>query len=172
MIVAIEILVIVVLVAIVLTLVIDEGRKRAHERHLVTIKTYWDGINRRRAVRHNTTLDVLYTVNHTVNQVISHKNSRARDISTHGIGLVLSEKLPRRTMLSLLIKLDKQGDSIRAKAAVMWCKESLEDEQGSPLRLFYTGLKFIHFADERQERRLFDYIRSLEQDSSNVSVVH
>jgi len=166
-----EILIIIVLSAIVVTLILDETRKRSLERHPVKVKTYWDGINRRRAVRHNATLDVLYKINKNVLiTVASHNKTKTRDISTQGIGLVLSEKMRRRMILSLEIKLGHSNEPVKAKAAVMWCRESVEDEEGEKQRLFYTGLKFIRFDDRRQEQRLFDYIHSLEQDTSESYV--
>jgi len=157
----IEILLVVILGTILVTLAIDEKNHRKRRRHLVRLKTYWDGNNRRRVVRHNASLNVDYTIN-------SHmRGSVSRDISTHGIGLVLDEKLKRKTRLILAIKMDGEyKGTLKARARVMWCLEAPAEESQDGKRLFYTGIKFIKFTDPKQEKRLFDYIRSIEKDAS------
>lgn len=150
-----------IVLMIILTLVVDEKSHRDRTRSLVRIRTYWNGENRRRVVRHNATIDVEYSINHHM------KPSKSRDISTHGLGLILDEKLERRMALSLIIRIQHAGDPIKAKARVMWSQEADEDERDSPKRLFHTGIKFIRFADARHEKQLFDYIRSITKDTED-----
>lgn len=158
MIVLIEILLITILGLILVTLALDEKTHRRRSKHLVGLKGYWNGENRRRVIRHNTTLDVHYKVNH-------HKKiSKSRNISTRGVGLVLDEKLERNTPLSVEIRVNGQASSISAKALVMWCKEVQDDKKVVAKRLFHTGIKFIRFTDAQQEKRLFDYIRTIEDE--------
>jgi len=164
MIILIEVLLIFLLAVITITLIIDERNNRQRAKRSITIKTYWDGRNRRRVMRHNTMLDVNYSVN-------SHfKPSKSRDISTHGIGLILEEKLERGTLLTIEIKVNVLKDAIRAKARVMWCREAVEYESEGSKRLFHTGIKFSRFTDTDQERKLFDYIRTIEKDSAETYV--
>lgn len=160
MIILIETLIITVLVMIMVTLIVDESNHRKRSKHLVRLKGYWNGKNRRQVERYNVTLDVSYIINHNL------RLSKSRDISTKGIGLVLEEKLVRKTPLSLDIKIDGLKEAIKAKGRVMWSSEAVEDEKYSPKRLFNTGIKFIRFDDPSHEKKLFDYIRSIEKDSS------
>ena len=157
MIIVIEILLITVLAMIMVTLVIDETNHRKRTKHLTKLKEYWDGKERRVVERHNVTLDVNYSINHTF------KNSKTKDISTRGLGLILEEKFEKRTPLSVEIKIDGGKESIHAKASVMWSKEAVDEEKYSPKRLFETGIKFIRFVDTAHEKKLFDYIRSIEK---------
>ncbi len=159
MILIIEILLIIVLAMIMVTLVIDEVNHRKRARRLVKLKEYWDGKERRRIERYNVNLDVNYSINH------KFKNSKSKDISTRGLGLILEEKLERRTPLTIEIKIDGMKELIKAKAAIVWSKEAIDEEKYSPKRLFETGIKFIRFVDTAHEKRLFDYIRSIEKSS-------
>lgn len=157
MIIVIEILLITILVMIMFTVVIDESNHRKRAKHLVKLKEYWNGKERRLVERYDVILDVNYSINH------NFKNSKSKDISTRGLGLILEEKLERQTPLSVEIKIDGGKESIKAKASVMWSKEAVDEEKYSSKRLFETGIKFIHFADTAHEKRLFDYIRSVEK---------
>lgn len=157
MIIVIEILIIFILLMIMATLVLDERKHISRMKRLVKLKSYWDGINRRHVVRHNVLLEVEYSVGKKLSI------SRTKDISTHGIGLLLDEKLSRRTMLDIAIKVDDKIDPIKTRACVMWSQEAVEDEQRSSKRLFHTGLKFMRFANSQHEKRLFEYIKSIEK---------
>lgn len=159
MIIVVELLLITILAMIMFTLVIDETSHRKRARHLVQLKEYWDGKERRVVERHNVTLDVSYSINHTF------KNSKTKDISTRGLGLILEEKFEKRTPLSVEIKINGWKELIKAKTSVMWSKEAVEEEKYSSKRLFETGIKFIRFTDTSHEKRLFDYIRSIEKIS-------
>ena len=158
MIIVIEILLITILAMIMLTIIIDEANHRKRVKHMVKLKEYWDGKERRVVGRYNVTLDVNYSINH------NFRNSKSKDISTRGLGLILEEKFERRTPLSVEIKIDDGKESVKAKASVMWSKEAVEEEKYSSKRLFETGIKFTRFADTAHEKRLFDYIRSLEKN--------
>ncbi|MCK4462922.1 MAG: PilZ domain-containing protein [Candidatus Omnitrophica bacterium] len=159
MIIVIELLLITVLAMIMLTIVIDETNHRKRARHLVRLKEYWDGKERRVVERCDVILDVNYSINH------NFKNSKSKNISTRGLGLILEEKLERRTPLTIEVKIDSMKEFIKAKASVMWSKEAVDEEKYSPKRLFETGIKFTRFADAAHEKRLFDYIRSIEKNS-------
>ncbi|MDD4202649.1 MAG: PilZ domain-containing protein [Candidatus Omnitrophica bacterium] len=159
-------LIIAILVLIALTLIVDEKREKTRKKHLLRLKSFWDGKNRREVIRHATSLEVDYVVKNNV--VLG----RSCDLSTHGIGLVLDEKLKRGTILDVNIKIDEDThEFIRAKARVMWAKESIEDEKGTEKRLFYTGIKFIRFDSKKHEDNLFTYIGGLSGNDPSAKYV-
>lgn len=158
MVLILEVLIILVLVTIMATLIIDEQKHRRRMRHLVKVKTYWDGINRRCAVRHNVQLEVNYSRDQN-----SVKITRTRDISTHGIGLALDEKFMRKTPLCLDINIPGSNEPIKTHALVMWSKEMQSDDSENGKRLFHTGLKFTRFLNVNHEKKLFEYIKSIEK---------
>ena len=164
MILIIELLVITILIMIMITLVIDETTIRKRAKHLVRLKRYWDGKERRRVSRHNVTLDVNYSINH------AFKNTKTKDISTKGLGLLLEEKFEKKTPISLEIKIENTKEPIKAKARVMWSREAVEDEKYSPKRLFNTGLKFLRFTDPAHEKKLFEYVKTMEKNSHQEDV--
>ncbi|MFH1791484.1 MAG: PilZ domain-containing protein [Candidatus Omnitrophota bacterium] len=151
-----EILIITIMAMILLTLIIDERKHRERTSHLVRLRSYWNGANRRKVVRHNAELDVRYSVNHSM------RESRSRDISTRGIGLILDEKLERNTPLLMEIKVAQETQGVSAKGIVMWCKEVPIARKKSGRRLFHTGIKFLRFTDSLQEKKLFSFIRNIE----------
>jgi len=158
MLLTVELLFFAILIMIFSTVINDEIYRRRRASHLVKLKSYWEGKDRRLVERHKANLDVKYSINH------DFKGAKTRDVSTCGIGLILDEKFKGNAVLKVEIKLDDEYDPIIARARVMWPKE-LHEAQNSPKRLFDTGLKFIKFYNASQEKRLFDYIRELENSS-------
>jgi len=155
---AIEGLIIFICAMIFSTLVIDERKKRKRELRSIRLKGFWDGGDRRRDERLNAILEVKYSIGR--NSVTS-KTSTSRDISTRGIRLLLDEKIDKTTPLKLEIKLPVQSRLIRTSGEVVWSEEAIEDEKHSAKRLFNTGIKISRFR-EADEKRLFDFIRSLQ----------
>lgn len=159
MILFIEVLIIIILVMIFSTLIIDQRKNRVKEMHLVRLKGYWSGSERRTVDRLNTILEVRYSVNGKPVEV------KSVDISTKGIRLLLDEKFEKGTPLRLAIKLPDQDQLIRANGAVVWAEESLEDEKNSEKRLFNTGIKFNRLGIDA-EKRLFDFIYRVQPKSA------
>ncbi|MGB2705652.1 MAG: PilZ domain-containing protein [Candidatus Omnitrophota bacterium] len=151
----IELLIIVILVMIFSMLIVDDRRNRTRGMHLVKLKGYWDGAERRSVDRLNISLQVKYFENGTAQAV------KSADISLGGIRLLLDEKIEKGTPLRVEIKLPDESSLIKARGKVVWAEESQEDEKTYLKRLFNTGIKFSKFQDS-DDRRLFDFIRNLQ----------
>lgn len=147
------------LIMILLTLVIDEKRKRMQNMHLVKLKGYWNGGERRNAIRLNISLEVKLVID---DRIASVKSS---DISSGGIRLLLDEKIAEGTSLRLEIKLPAENHLVKTNGEVVWTKESKEDEAISAKRLFNTGIKFFQFQDSG-DKRLFNFIHNLPDQKS------
>ncbi|MEE9500139.1 MAG: PilZ domain-containing protein [Candidatus Omnitrophota bacterium] len=156
MILVIEGLIILICVMIFSTLIIDEKKKRKREMRAVKLNGFWDGANRRSVERLNITLEVQYFINAKI------ATSKSADISTKGIRLLLDEKIEKTTPLRLEIKIPNQSHLIRANGEVVWAKESTTDEKTVAKRLFNTGIKFSKFREYTDEKRLFDFIHSIQ----------
>jgi len=156
----IEILSGIVVLLIIVNFIADEIRYRRRLKYLVKLESYWDGKNRRRVIRHNSKLLVNYTQDRFFNE------SQSMDISTHGLGILMKEKIEKGSIILIEIWVNKYSAPIRARARVMWTRMA-EQNGDSDRPEYHTGLKFIKFSDPSQEKRLFDYIRSIENDSSD-----
>ena len=151
MILLVEILIIAVLVMTFMALLADERKKRTKNMHALLLKGYWDGGERRSVERLNITIEVRYALNGTSNP------AKSADISTKGIRLLMDERLEKGTPLKLEMKLPTEKDIIKASGQVAWVSEAIENEKGSPKRLFNTGIKFFSFSGPG-EKKLFDFI--------------
>ena len=151
---AIEGLIIFICIMIFSTLIIDEKKNRKRGMHVVKLKGFWDGPDRRSVDRLNITLEVKYFINAKI------ATSKSADISTKGIRLLLDEKIEKTTSLRLEIKIPDQNRLIKVVGEVVWTEESGGDEKIAAKRLFNTGIKFSKFRENTDEKRLFDFIYS------------
>jgi len=149
-----EVLCVFVLGMILINILIDERKRRQRDTHLVKLKGYWDGSNRRSSVRLNIALEVKYSVNGKT------CGTKSMNVSVKGIRLLLDEKFEKGTRLALEIHLPNQEHVVKTNGEIVWIKESPEDEASSPKRLFNTGIKFFDF-HPREEKRLFDFVSDL-----------
>ncbi len=143
-----------VLVMILISILMDERKRRERDTHLVKLKGYWDGGNRRSSDRLNVALEVKYSVNGKT------FGTKSMDISTKGIRLLLDEKFEKGTCLLLEIHLPNQEHIVKTNGEIVWINESAEDEATSPKRLFNTGIKFFDF-HPCEEKRLFEFVSDL-----------
>jgi len=153
-IVCIEVLIILILSMILSTLLIDERRNRQRDMHMVKLKGYWNGGERRSVDRLNISLQVKYYANG------STLATQSADISARGIRLLLDEKIEKGSPLRMEIKLPEDDRLIQASGEVVWAEESKEDEKNSVKRFFNTGIKFSGFQNSDNEK-LFDFIQNL-----------
>lgn len=151
MILAFEIICIIILSFLLILLILNERKKDKSQLRSVKIQKLWNGAERRAAKRLNVELKAKYYLNG------KPTNSKTRDISTKGIGLVLDEKLSPGTSLRLQILLPEKNKLIRAKGVVVWSRDSAVKSFNK--RLFDTGIKFTYL-DESSEKELFTLIDS------------
>lgn len=150
----IEILCIFILAMIFSAAVIDERKKNIKNMRPIKMKGYWDGRERRNTDRLNIILEVKYYIDGKIAAI------KSVDISAGGIRLLLDEKIERKTVLHLEMKLPNHEHIIKTTGEVVWSKESIEDEKGTAKRLFSTGVKFLKFHKD-DEKEFFDFIHSL-----------
>ncbi len=150
----IAILIIAILVMIFSMVIIDEKRNHRRNMHMVKLKGYWSGSERRSIDRLNISLQVKYFANGTA------LATQSADISARGIRLLLDEKIEKGSPLRMEIKLPDEECLVKASGEVVWSEESKEDEKISPKRLFNTGIKFSRFHNSDNEK-LFTFIRNL-----------
>ncbi len=142
----IQVGIIVFLVIILVIVYQDEYRRRIQKRKSAKLKSFWNSAQeRRKSIRINTEIDVLYEV--LSGNLARKQSSISRNISEGGINLALSEKLAPETIIKLQLNLPESPRPILTHGRVIWVKGisekfSAEKEQ----KFFATGIKFTQLS--------------------------
>ena len=158
MLIAVEILFVLLLVAVLAMIFKKEGLSLKNKLHKAKIEGCWDGENRRQHSRVDKSLGVVYTVvkNHTAKNFAG----KTINISEGGVKLILDEKFPPNTSLSLKISISDTGETAEVAGTVVWTEDATDIEDPSGKRFFYSGIKFSS-AKSPSGDNLTDYICSL-----------
>ncbi|MFH1858328.1 MAG: PilZ domain-containing protein [Candidatus Omnitrophota bacterium] len=119
------------------------------------LEEYWKGAERRSFTRFPKTLQIDYVyLPHDGRQAESGKNKKglSQDVSWGGLQLLLPEKFNKGTRLSLEIRLEEGRSPVRAVAEVVWMDEARDHPQSDGARVFRTGMKFVNFTSDAQDR--------------------
>ena len=159
--VAIQIGIIVFLLFVLAILYHDEYRKGRLSRKSARLNRFWHfDRERRRNVRINTEIDVLYEVS---NSKDAHKQlvSKSRNLSIGGMNLALNEKLFPGTNLQLQLDVPQTQRPILVQGEIVWVKEIpakfSKNAKEKTERYFATGVKFVKVKPE-DETKLRDFI--------------
>lgn len=136
----------------------EERRRRREERKPTKFNRVWpSGKERRKSVRLDTEIDVLYEVHS--GKVSAKQSSLSRNISVGGINLALDEKLFPETTLSLQLNIPEVPRPIFAQGKIVWVKEISQKFIGEgKQRLFATGIQFTQ-VDKKDEVVLDNFIK-------------
>ncbi|MFH1045490.1 MAG: PilZ domain-containing protein [Candidatus Omnitrophota bacterium] len=152
--VAIQLGVILFLALLFILIVHDEYKKKKMSRKKAKTHRFWTngisgGYERRRCVRIDTDIDVLYEVLYGNK---AHKRSTlAKNISVGGLNLALEEKLLPDTLLELQLNIPGSAHSILTQGKIVWVKEIIgrfivQKQE----RYFSTGVKFLEMSQNDQ----------------------
>jgi c-di-GMP-binding flagellar brake protein YcgR len=141
----------------------EESKERKKAEPIGKLEEYWDGKERRRAVRVDTTLNVRYRILKTK---AAQRRSLSENISRLGACLLLDEKLSQGTLLELEIELPTPPSSLFTKARVVWTKES--PLQMIEKRNFHTGVEFLD-TDHQSQEKLSSFIEGLFKEGKVIS---
>lgn len=151
---AIYLSIIAILLAVLFALTREEKRSKPVQRYRV--EEYWKGAERREFKRVSTSLQIDYYYLSRDGKEFTKKEGVARAASTNvswgGIQLLLPEKLREGTRLALEIQLEPDRSPVRAVGEVVWMEEATDNLQPDGIRLFRTGVKFVGFTSEAQDR--------------------
>ncbi|MBN3038491.1 MAG: PilZ domain-containing protein [Candidatus Omnitrophica bacterium] len=150
---AIQIGIIIFLVLVLAIILQDEYKKKKLTRKRAKTHRFWKngtgvpGSERRKSVRIDTDIDVLYEV--VSGEKLNRQSSMARNISAGGINLALNEKLLPETALRLELDLPQAPHPIMTQGKIVWVKEISERFiMQKTERYFSTGIKFIEMNEQ------------------------
>lgn len=151
-------LTLIVLLAILLLLSVEERRFRKNITHGLASK-FWILRERRRFVRFGEEIKIRYSL---LRPSPAFRDSKTSNISRKGLCLVAYEKLKEKTVMDLEIEVPGFSNTLHVRGQVMWIRElhSL-DEQGR--RLFYVGVRFLKISPE-YEAILLTHLNTLKRD--------
>lgn len=131
----------------------DEYKKQRLSRKAAKTHRFWTdgadaaGVERRKSVRIDTDIDVLYEIVNS--QKYKKEFSVSRNISSGGINLALGEKLLPDTTLRLQLNIPQSTHPIITEGKIVWVKEILgRFVMQKSERFFSTGIKFVNMNKE------------------------
>ena len=159
MLIAIELLFIALLAIVLFMVFKNDGFSVKNRRRQARIAECWSGKDRRQHPRFTQSLGVAYSV---IKGSAAKKSAGGKtvDISEGGMKLLLDEKLPQGTHISLNIVLPDTGEVADMTGDVMWTEDASDASDSSGKRLFYSGIRFSA-TKEPNGNSLVNFIRSL-----------
>ncbi len=152
-----ELIIIIVLVSALAALIIEEMGVRKAGIPKGVVKEYWDGKERRKAIRVNTDLTVRYSVEKKLHLKV---NGAIKDISRKGVRLAVGEKLTEGALLFLEFDILDAKGPIVADGKVVWASGTFDERDASGKRIFETGVQFVNMKAE-DDNRLAVYIKKI-----------
>ena len=164
MLIAVELLFVILLAIVLFMIFKNEGIALKNKLHKARVEGCWNGENRRQHPRAEKSLGVVYTV--VKNHAIKNAPGKTVNISQGGIKLLLDEKLPPKTSLSLKISISDSGETAEVTGDVVWTEDATDIKDPSGKRFFYSGIKFSSPKDP-SGNNLTDYICSLSKSQES-----
>ena len=153
----IEGVIIIVLVSALVALFIEEIGVKKNGVPRGIVKEYWDGKERRKAIRVNTELVVRYSIQ---KKLRIKRNGETKDISRRGMKLIINEKLPDEALLFLEFDIPEGNATISVDGKVVWTSGDFDERDDSGKRVFQTGVQFINIKPE-DDTKLTAYINRI-----------
>jgi len=129
--------------------------KRLRPKQFYRVEEYWKGTNRREFQRVATNLQIDYSYLSTNGKEFYKKDGKGQATSTNvswgGVQLLLPEKIGKGTHLSLEIQMEQERSPIHLIGEVVWSEEA-QDTKSDEERVFRTGVRFVGFSTEAQDR--------------------
>lgn len=147
--------IIVSLIAMLISILVEESKEQKRSESIGKLEEYWDGIDRRRAVRVGVAINVRYKL---LKGKVVNRWGLSENISNLGACLLLDERLSQGALMELEIEIPAFTKSLFTKAEVIWTKES--SLQMLERRSFHIGVKFLDM-DHQSQERLSNFIESL-----------
>ena len=121
-------------------------------------------MERRKAIRAPLRVPVRYSVQVSTK---GENSSLSRDVSPNGLGIMLAERVPQGTPVTLDITLPGNQQDITAQGKVVWQSDLKEQASARP-SLFATGIHYTRI-NKASRNQLADFIsRSLKQQSQEA----
>lgn len=153
----VELIIIIILISASVALFIEEMGIKKSAVPCGIVKEYWDGEERRKAIRVNIDLFVKYSIQKKLRLKL---NGEIRDLSRKGMRLLVNEKLSDETLLFLEFDIPEDKEKISADGKVIWSSGDFDERDDAGKRVFQTGVQFINMKPD-DDARLSTYINKI-----------
>ncbi|MEA3306086.1 MAG: PilZ domain-containing protein [Candidatus Omnitrophota bacterium] len=157
----IETVIVGVLIIALITLFIEEARMKKSKIPKGSVKEFWDGRERRKAIRIDTSFVIKYSVKKDPGKKL---NGQAKDMSKSGMKFMINEKFAKGTLLLLEFELSSVEKTIIVEGKVVWAAGEFSERDETEKRIFYTGVQFVNIKSN-DENRLVGYIEKIAKES-------
>ena len=152
-----EIIIILVLVIGLIIVIIEDHKIKKSKIPKGTVKEYWNGRERRQAIRINASFVVKYSVK---KKPYTKLNAHMKDLSHGGMRLLINEKLEEGVLLLLEFNIPDTTDAISTEGKVIWTEGEFSERDEAGRRIFQTGIQFINIKTADKEK-LVSYIEKI-----------
>ncbi len=153
----IETTVILVLIAAMAALFMEEAVIKKSSVPQGIVKEYWDGEERRTAVRVTINLAVRYSIERNLRLELA---GEIKNLSRKGLQLAVTEKLSSGTILFMEFDIPESENIVSANGKVIWTNGEFGERDAAGRRVFRAGVQFINIRPEN-DIRLTDYITKI-----------
>ena len=130
--------------------------KRLRPKKFYRVEEYWKGSDRREFQRISKALQIDYSYLSSDGKEFHKKDGKGKALSANvswgGIQLLLPEKIAKGNHLSLEVQLEEERSPVRVIGEVVWSEEASNEPQPDGSRVFRTGVRFVGFSTEAQDR--------------------
>jgi len=152
-----EIIFILVLLVILLLLIVEDARIRKTKIPVAAVREYWNGLERRQAVRIDTQLNVKYML---VKKKERSLEGLTKDISSSGMRLIANEKFEKGANLIIEFDIPNRRHKLKCEGKVVWSHGDYDDRDEDGRRIFQTGISFSEVS-KYDRSKLNEYVNSL-----------
>ncbi len=152
----VSLVLIALLLSIFFIVMSEDVKQRRMALPKASARMLWKGAERRKSIRLPENLQVVYNVAANPEK---RKQTRTKDISREGVGIILHEKYAQGDTLELRVYLPEKKKPLAIQAEVVWVK-SIPHKLLSAKRTFFAGCRFIRVSNYDQ-KQLSDYIHEL-----------
>ena len=152
-----ELIIVAMLLFAVAMLIKEEREIKRSKVPKASVKEYWNGSERRQAVRIDASLIVRYSVE---KKQRIRLNGQMKDVSNNGMRLLANEKLTKGTLLLIEFDLPDAKKIISTEGKVAWTNGGFTERDEIGRRIFHTGIQFVSIKPD-DKNKLDAYIKNI-----------
>lgn len=153
----IGLMIVIVLILALSAFFIEEMKAKKAGVPKGVVKEYWDGKERRGAIRVNTELAVRYSIEKKLHLKL---NGAIKDISQKGVRFAVAEKLAEGMLLLLEFDIPGDRENIIADGKVVWTRGDFDKKDAAGKRIFEAGVQFVNIKPD-DDAKLASYVKRM-----------
>lgn len=153
----IGLMIVIVLILALSAFFIEEMRAKKAGVPKGVVKEYWNGKEKRGAIRVKAELAVRYSIEKKLHLKL---NGAIKDISQKGVRLAVAEKLAEGILLLLEFDIPGDREIIVADGKVVWTRGDFDKKDTAGKRIFEAGVQFVNIKPD-DDAKLASYVKKM-----------